>query len=145
MSHARSTIRTALVAALVGITAAGSRVYTEGRVQAIAQGELPAVLLAFQQETPERITFGQIDGILERTISFTVTYIIKAASGYLDAADTACGQIEAAIAAFTGFKQSVPTRTLFDLDISGELPLYTAEITFSGTYRTTQGNPATSL
>lgn len=150
MAHARSTIRAAIVAALIAAaTTAGSRVYTEERITALAESELPAIRVATLDEGAERTAFGggRASTLIERSLTLSVTWISRTPSGYVNAADDACAQIEIALANLigSGIKDIVPVRTQFDLDDTADKPLYTAAITVAVSYITTQGSPATTL
>lgn len=150
MAHARSTIRAAIVAALKAAgTPAGTRVYTEERIVELADADLPAIRVATLDEAAitGSTLAGRASRRLHRTITLSIAWVSKTASGYVDAADAACAQIETALATLdhAAVKDVQIQRTQFDLDATAEKPLYTAAITIEASYITTQGDPATTL
>jgi hypothetical protein len=148
MPHIRTTIREGIAAALAAAgTAAGSRVFSE-RVQAVDAAEYPFIELSLVREQQQRTAYGggRANALIERTLDINVHYTQKAASGYYNAADEALRLIDAALASATiaGLKDIEPSGTLFDLEIDGDKPLYTVTQTYTVTYITPQGNPATA-
>jgi len=149
MAHARSTIRQAIVDALKAAgTAAGTRVYTEERITALAATELPAIRVATLDEGVESAggSGGRAARMQLRTLTLSLTYISKTPTGYVDAVDTACAQIEVALANLVSaaIKDLEIARTQLDLDDTADTPLYTAAITIAVTYYTQQGSPAST-
>lgn len=147
--HLRTTIRHGIVAALVAAgTDAGSRVFSE-RVQAVDTTEYPCIEISLVREQQERIGFGngRSDSVVSHTLELAVHYVQKATSGYYDLGDAALVSITNALtnAEIAGIKDIEEAGTLFDLEVEGERPLYTITQTYSITYITTQGNPATAL
>lgn len=94
MSHKRTTIRNALVAALTGLATCGNRVYPS-RLKPLQANELPALLVSTgAEETPEGAYLYGNQGI-KRTLFVRIDIIDKAVSGYEDTVDTALAEIEA--------------------------------------------------
>ena len=146
MAHARTTLLTALVAAIAAAgTDADARVFNE-RAQAIAADEYPFIIAKFSDESQSRTAQGngRPGSFITRTATLVVYHTQKQAAGYIAAGDTAIGLVETALAyaAIAGLHDIVPIKTLFDEEQEGELPLYTVTQEFSVTYNTTQGNPA---
>lgn len=152
MAHTRATLRTALIAALVAAgTGAGARVYAE-RTEAIAADEFPCIVVKIVSEQQARGSMaggGPAGARLMRTATLNVHYTQKQEAGYTDAADEAARLIEVALAlapqTTAALKDIEPTGTLFDEETEGEHQLYTLTQTFSLTYITSQGDPATAF
>lgn len=148
MPHIRTTIREGIATALAAAgTAAGSRVFNE-RVQAVDAAEYPFIELSLVREQQQRNggSGGRANQIIDRSLDISVHYTQKAASGYYAAGDEAMRLIDAALASAVigGMKDIEPSGTLFDLEIDGDKPLYTITQTYTVTYITPQGNPATA-
>lgn len=152
MAHARTTIRAALVAALIAAgTTAGANVFDEERTTALsaAAGDTDAVFIEWPSEdqTPTSMLSGRADRRLERTAVYSITFITKQTTGFLTRADNAMFLIEAALANLVSpaIKNITPIRAVAQLDTGGETPLYTVTQTIDVFYITTQGNPAATL
>ena len=104
MAHARTTIRAALVAALIGAaTSAGANVFDEERTAALsaAAGDTDAIFIEWPSEDQRRSSMlaGRATVRLERNAFYTITFITKqAGGGFLLRADDAMFLIEAALA-----------------------------------------------
>ncbi len=93
MSHARTTIRNALVAALTGLATCGAHVYAS-RVTPLTATELPAMLVTTGREDFDAALLQ--NGLpMQRTLEVTVFVVVKSASGFEATADTILGEIEA--------------------------------------------------
>lgn len=150
MAHARTAIRSAIVAALVAAnTLAGARVYTEARDTHFAQSETPQIRVMVESESQQGTSMGggRSTRAIERTASVKVTYVCMQSAGYIDATDDALSLIETAMANLSGagIKDISPAGVSFAVDDSGETTVYSAEQSFDVFYITTQGTPATTL
>ena len=93
MSHKRTLIRNALVAALTGLATCGAHVYAS-RLTPLAAGELPAMLVTTGREDNDLAAL--VGGLpVQRMLEATVVIVVKAASGFEATADTILGEIEA--------------------------------------------------
>ena len=96
MSHKRTSIRNAVVAALTGLTTTGSRVYAS-RLRPLAATDLPAILVSTgAEDLPDEAWLYGNAGI-KRTLAMRLDVMVKAASGYEDTADTILAEIEAVL------------------------------------------------
>ncbi len=143
MTHARTTLRDALVTACTGRTSTGARVFV-GRMYDQDAADLPCLLIAMADEPAEASDL--VMGI-ERNASFTITGFAKG-TGDVDAAlNTIAEEVETAVGAASGI--SIGDRTFYplltgtrpDFNASTDQPVGVIELTFRITYFTAAGVP----
>lgn len=95
MTHKRTSIRTALVAALTGLATTGSRVYAS-RLRPLTAADVPAILVS---TLGEEMVVTHLGGGLpvQREMRVALEVIVKAVANYESTADTILGEIEAAL------------------------------------------------
>ncbi len=118
MTHPRKDIRDAVVAALTGQTAAGSKVYPT-RVRPLAEGGLPCILVYAGSESVE--IYQESPREYERLLTLSVEALAKADDGLDDVLDALALQIE---------HELMQDHTLGE--ICGDVVLKGAELTVAG-------------
>lgn len=146
MSHARGTIRQAVVALLLaGGTDAGSRVFDHPHDPRRA---FPALTVedAGEQQSPQTMPAGP-GRVLERLYAFDVTAEVQQVAGYAAQRDALLAQVEGLLSAagIAGVKSITPTAYQPAEDHTGERPIAVGRQRFEALYYTTQGNPAATL
>lgn len=146
MTHARTTIREAFVAALTaGGTAAGANVFDHPSRPRASFPSLSVVDVAEPQETASMGE--QVNRRINRRLVLEVIAEVKQTSGYAATRDALLGQVEAifAQANVAGVKQVVPDGFAADEDYAGEQPVAVGRQRFEIFYVTRQGDPSTAI
>jgi hypothetical protein len=146
VTHARTAIRQALVAALAaGGTSAGARVYD---TPTDVRTAWPALVVEDLGETQSALTLpGGSARRVERRLLLEVTAELQQVSGYAAARDALVADVEAVAVGATlpGAKQIIPAGYAPDLSNAGERPIVVGRQRFEVLYVTTQGDPSTTL
>jgi len=140
--HKRKQIRDAVVVTLGGLSTTGANVFP-GLARALSSAQHPAIGILTDSETPEYMTFGGPRGI-NRELEITVVVCHKSATVLEDIIDQVAKEVEIAMAA-----DLTLGGLLVDLLYNGfvlnrepaEKVAATADITFTGLYRTYEGDP----
>lgn len=145
MTHARTQIRQAVVALLMGNTAAGNRVYSS-RVHPLDDPKLPALLVFTPQESMGNPTM-QRPRTQQRTLQLMIEGYVKA-RGDIDAeADALALEVEQIIAADPTFggrvKDAMLDTTATQLSGDGEKPVAVITLTFAVLYCVKENAPET--
>lgn len=145
MTHVRTQIRNAAVAALTGLATTGARVYPS-RLLPLHDVDLPCLLV----NTNEEAIAGQdISGVFqERVLQMTVRAAAKVSGTLDDALDALVADVETALDAqtFGGLAKSVDLQTItVEMDDTQEKPVGIAEMGYRITYYTAAGSPGTAL
>jgi hypothetical protein len=94
--HQRQIIRQAVKTALLGATAAGTRVF-ESRVYAWKSSELPAISVYTLEDAVDPESRKSAPMELERDLSLAIEAVVKAGENVDDAMDAICEEIERAM------------------------------------------------
>ncbi len=142
-NHIRQQIRERVGTVLTGLTTTGSRVY-QSRVYALADTELPALLIYTKSETSEPLVM-HTDRVMERELLLVVECYAKVNSNFDDSIDTISKEVEEAIAADTTLnslaKDVYIESTEIEFNAEGESPVGYATLTFLTTYHAKETNP----
>ena len=146
MAHARTIIRQAVVALLLGgTTDAADRVFDHPHDP---RRTFPALTVedAGEQQAPQTLPAGP-SRVLERRYVFDVTAEVQQVAGYAAQRDTLLAQVEVLLSAagIAGVKSITPTAYQPAEDHTGERPIAVGRQRFEALYYTTQGNPAATL
>lgn len=142
MSHARKTIRDAVVSAVTGLTTTGTRVYPS-RVFPLSDENLPGLLVYTSLEEINEEE-GKQAQLQFRNLDIVVEGYDKLTAGLDDKLDTIAGEVENALfgAGFATF-DLLTTETDFEDGI--EKPVGKITLTFRAQYITAEGAPGTAL
>ena len=153
MTHVRKQIRDRIAANLLDLTATGKRVF-ESRLYSFQNAELPGICVYTKSETSERDTLQTTSG-MTRTLDILVEgYAVAPQTGLLsldmeNMLDQICEESEAALGADPTCNGLCLDMFLSATEINysgeGDLPVGTAVMTWTCTYRTTTTDPGTSL
>ncbi len=141
--HARTQIRQAIIAALIGNTSAGNNVF-EARVYPLNDPKLPALLIYTKQETigEQSISHPRTQ---QRELELTIEAYVKVRGNVDEVTDNLAMEIEQVISAdptLGGLVKDTAldtTETQFSDD--GEKPVAVAILTFSVLYTVKETNP----
>lgn len=144
MTHVRTIIRNAAIAALTGLVTSGSRVYPS-RLLPLRDTDLPCLLITTNDE--------EIDGadvhavLFERQLTLSVRCAAKVSGVLDDTLDTMIAEVETAISAHVFVQaKSVSLKSIrIDMDDSMDKPVGIAELSYVVTYYTAAGSPETAL
>jgi hypothetical protein len=148
MSHARQTIRDAVVAALTaGNTLAGPRVYA---TVYDARNAFPALCVedtGEDQQLAQTYHAGRAGRRIDRTLTLAVTAEVQQASNYATTRDTLLAQVETLMAnlVITGVKDIQPAGYRPDLSVIADLPVTIGQQRFAILYSTAQASPGVTL
>lgn len=144
MSHARTTIRNAFVAAVTGLTTTGSNVTTKKKTW--SDDELPSLTVRTSSESVDEEK-GKVARIQHRDLDIVIEGRCKN-TGDVDALlDTISSEVETAIfgASFSGIFALDLIETIKDEELDLEQPTGLVTITFRIQYLTEEGSPNTAL
>lgn len=96
MAHIRTQIRTAVLAAITGLTTTGARAYV-AHDRPLLAAELPCVLLSLSDTAEAESVTAAL--LLRRTVSIEVQAIAKATTGLADTLDQIGEEVEEALGA----------------------------------------------
>ena len=148
MSHARQTIRDAVVAALKAAgTLASTRVYA---TVYDPRTTFPALCVEDGGEDQAVVTHyhaGRVNRRIDRTLTLVVTAEVQQLANYATTRDSLLAQVEVVLAnlVITGIKDIAPAGYRPDLSVAADLPITIGAQRFTLTYTTTQGAPGTPL
>lgn len=148
MSHARQTIRDAVVAALKAAgTLASTRVYaTVYDPRTI----FPALCVEDGGEDQAPVATyhaGRANRRIDRTLSLVVTAEVQQLANSATTRDSLLAQVEVVLAGLviSGVKDIAPAGYRPDLSVAADLPITVGQQRFTLTYTTTQGAPGVTL
>lgn len=133
MTHRRQTIRAAFAAAVTGLAATASRVYTS-RLYPLADDELPALRVYTPSDSVDAETIGVSVVPALRRVRIVCEAVAKQNAAADDAVDAICEQVEAALTlaptlsgvvmklAYIGFDQ--------DLSVDGDRQVVVGRMVF---------------
>jgi alpha-L-arabinofuranosidase len=145
MTHVRQSLRSAVVAAVTGLTTTGSRVYT-AKVYPAQDGELPCLVVNTVAEAVTQQDIG-LPGIIERRVTVEVVGMVKATSGMANTLDTIAEEVETAVG--SGVSVSGANIELAyegsDIQFSGDTdqPVGTISLRFAATLYSLSSAPGT--
>ncbi|TAK50238.1 MAG: hypothetical protein EPO23_03260 [Xanthobacteraceae bacterium] len=145
MTHVRSQIRAAVVAALSGLATTGARVYP-GRTRSLGEDHEPTLLI---YTTDERAEIDAMGGILLRRLTLVVDAQVVASGPPDDTLDQIAAEVEPAMIlnpSLGGLAKWVlltATRTAIRAD--GKRHLGEVRLEYDIGYRTRENNPAMAV
>jgi hypothetical protein len=149
-NHVRQQIREAVALRLTGLETTGTRVY-QSRLIVLQADELPALLIATNSESIELIDIG-INALQQRTLTISVTALVKAIDSLDDMLDTVIKEVEQAMSAsltantLDGLvKDLVLTGIEIEMNSDMEVPAGQAVLTFNANYYTRAQAPDVSI
>jgi hypothetical protein len=122
-THIRKQTRDAFATLVTGLTTTGARVFVN-RVDPVATGDLPALVIATPSEQIERLSIGMPNPLIQRALTLTVMAMARANATVWDTLDLICQEVEEAVF------DSETTATLSGL--AKAMNLVATEITISG-------------
>lgn len=149
MAHIRTSIRSAVVTALTGLTTTGARVFPS-RVRPLQDSELPCLLVFLDDE---EIAVGSVQQhpLLERRATLRVRALAKATATMDATLDTMLGEVETALGNLADpslggliTSQIIPAGIEVDIDDSLEKPVGMMTISMPVQYFTFAGAPGAS-
>lgn len=146
MSHVRTQIRTAIIAAVTGLTTTGARVY-EGRVYPMQDANLPGLLVYTEDEQNEIKGLG-IGRSIERILNLTIEAIFKDTSSLDAKGDTILSEVETALgpgASLGGGKYAHLSSVQIERSDDLEKPVALMRMVFQIPYYTALGAPDNAL
>lgn len=142
MSHARETIRDAVVTAVTGLTTTGTRVYPS-RVYPFDDDNLPGLLVFTSYEEIDEEE-GKLAQLQFRNQTVIVEGYDKLSAGLDDKLDDIAEEVETAMFA-VGFNTIDLLSTETDFEDGIEQPVGKITLTFRLQYLTAEGAPGTAL
>ena len=148
MSHARETIRKAIVTSITGLTTTGTRVYSN-YMYPYEDSTLPNLSLYVAHE-PEEVADDLEMGTHDlRSLPFRVSARAKANSDLDDSLDDMCAEVETAIignAALAAYVKTIQlVSTTIEMDNEGEKPVGVARMEWVIIYRVNRTAPTTPV
>ncbi len=148
MSHARTQIRNAVTALLLGNTSAVSKVY-ESRVYPLDNPKLPAILVYTKQESVDDQMSMSKPRTQHRELQLTIEVYVKANSNIDETADTLALEIEQLIATDPTLgglvKDTILDTTEIQYSDEGEKPIAVIILTFAVLYAVKENAPNTLI
>ena len=142
MSHARETIRDAVVTAVTGLTITGAKVYPS-RVFPLADENLPGLLVYTSNEDIDEEE-GKLAKLQFRNQTVIIEGYDKLSAGLDDQLDDIAEDVEAAMFG-AGFSTIDLLSTETDIEDGLEQPVGKITLTFLVQYITAEGAPGTAL
>ena len=136
MSHARTQIREACAARLLGLATTGDRVKQSRMHPAIA---LPCLLVTTNDE---EVSPGTVGGLYQRTVLLVVRGYAKGSETLDDTLDQIALEVETALSAEP---RAELDKVEIDYDESLEKPVGSISLTYRVTYFTAAGSPGTMI
>jgi hypothetical protein len=140
-THARGAIRSAVVAALTGLTTTGAAVYAT-RIYPIDETALPCLLVSTDGETID-----QVDTVQIRDLTLTVKACVMAAATMDASLDSILAEVETAMSSLVfgnGKKAIFQSISISYADTLAQ-PIGVATLTYSLPYYTAAGAPGSAL
>jgi|SRR6185312_12928424 len=137
MTHARTNLRNAVIAALIGSDVAGSRVYSN-RSNVVDEASLPAINVVTLPETSTQRDLNSSAYMRKLTLNIELKASDVNDVLVADVVDNFAETIEAAMAAdptFAGMATNVAlTGTNFTKEIAGDIPIGVLTLNYQATY-----------
>jgi len=95
-NHIRRQVRDAFATLVTGLTTTGANVFVN-RVDPVATGDLPALLIATPSEQVEKASIGMPNPFVRRALTLTVTAMARASSTVWNTLDLICQEVEEAV------------------------------------------------
>ena len=147
-AHVRTSVRQAIVAALIaGGTDAGAHVF-DSRVTALQRTELPALVVRTPSESQSNLTMGAPVAVMQRAARLEIEAVVAQNDGYAEALDRLIAQVETLIAAncfAASAKQIYPTDYQEIGDADGDVITVKGTQAFQVFYNTSQAAPGIAL
>lgn len=144
MTHARKSLRDAVVAAVTGLTTTGARVFATHSERLVAsEADLPCLLVYYAADTEQ--SEHDSDENLSRQVRIVVRALVKEATGAEDVLDAIAEDVESSVPRTVGGALDcipVSTKVTFPTD-AGDAEIASIAIEFLVWYRTQIGNPGT--
>lgn len=148
--HVRQQIRSAIITQVTGLTTTGINVF-EHRVYPLAEDDLPAIVVSTTSEGSSMATIGGMGTVasLQRNLAISVEGYVKATSDVAQTLDTIAEEIEVALGddeTLGGLIESIElSGTTIEITAEGDQPVGVVKMDYDVVYRTTTGNPSTTL
>jgi hypothetical protein len=147
MTHARTQIRNAVTAILLGNTLAQNRVF-ESRIYPLDNAKLPALLVYTKQESVSDYSISY-PRTQNRQVQLTIEAYVKAHNNCDEVADQIALEVEQLIAASPKLggiaKDTALTSTEIQFSDDGEKPIAYAILSFTVSYAVKENAPQTPL
>jgi hypothetical protein len=147
MTHARSQIRNAVTAILLGNTSAQNRVY-ESRIYPLDNAKLPALLVYTKQENVADYSISY-PRTQNRQLQLTIEAYVKASNNSDEVADQIALEVEQLIAANPKLgglaKDTILATTEIQFSDDGEKPIAYAIMNFTVSYTVKENAPQTTI
>jgi hypothetical protein len=137
MSHVRTQLRTALVAALTGLATTGNRVHAS-RMRPQGDANLPCLLVTTNDEQID----STVDAILLRDLSVSIRGFAMGNSALDDTLDQIALEVETVMASNP---RAIFERVEIDYDDELEKPVGAITLTYRIQYYTTAADPAAMI
>lgn len=145
-NHVRQQIREAAAALLTGLATSGARVY-QSRIRVYADADLPCLNITTNDELINAASVG-FPTLLDRQINMVVEAVAKQSANLDDALDTMCKEVEIALNATVNTntlggiaKHTVLSSIEINMNGDGEVPVGSARMNFTVTYKTRADQP----
>lgn len=148
--HVRQQIRSAIITQVTGLTTTALNVF-EHRVYPLAEDDLPAIVVSTTSEGSSIATIGGMGTVasLQRNLAISVEGYVKATSDVAQTLDTIAEEIEVALGddeTLGGLVESIElSGTTIEITAEGDQPVGVVKMDYDVVYRTTTGNPSTTL
>ena len=147
MPHARKIIREAFVAAVIGLSTTGSKVY-ESRFYPMDAAALPGIIVYTKAEASENLTISR-PVKMARQLDVAVEIYTKTVVNADDMIDQIALEIEQAVYTNSTLQGLAKDIRLTETDIKlmgeGEKPIAVATLTYSTLYHVLENDPATII